>query len=149
MGELSTSVINCVRSQALICSPLKNEFVAEVGKAFTKMLFLHGQKYTPDQINITLKEFINQYQYESIETILLFLDKAGKGEFGNFFGQWGLATIYEWFADFLQYTIIPIRETEGTKEKEQYSHRTGIKTTQELGKDLAKYMERREQENAK
>ena len=124
-GGGSISVTEAVENHALVCSPLMGDIIELIGKAFTKMLYLHGKKYTPEQIEFTLPEFINQYKYESAETIFMFLDKASKREFGQFYGDWSLATIYDWFATFLQYEIVPIRESIRLRNKEEHVSRKG------------------------
>ena len=74
------------------------------------MFFLHGQTFTLDQIEMFTESLIETYEYETPETILLFLGKAAKGDFGKFFGAINIGTLREWFADFLQQEIIPARE---------------------------------------
>ena len=96
------------------------------------MFFLHGKTFTLDQIELFTDSLIETYNYETPETILLFLSKAANGDFGKFFGEPDIGTIREWFADFLQQTIIPERERVNTGAKETYdSSREQIQSPRE------------------
>ena len=74
------------------------------------MFTLHGKPFTQDTIITYLESLIETYNYETPETILLFLKKAANGDFGKFFGEPDIGTLREWFADFLEKEIIPARE---------------------------------------
>jgi len=86
------------------------------------MFFLHGKSYTQDMILMFLESLTDTYKYETPETILLFLGKAARGDFGKFYGEPDIGTLREWFADFLQCSIIPERERARTINKESYDN---------------------------
>ena len=77
---------------------------------------LHGKSYTQDIVFNFLEAIIETYNYETPETILLFLKKAAAGDFGKFYGEPDIGTIREWFATFLGDEIIPARERHQQKE---------------------------------
>ena len=71
---------------------------------------MHGKTFTQDTIRFYLEAILETYNYETPETILLFLKKASNGDYGKFFGPPDIGTIREWFTDFLESDIIPARE---------------------------------------
>jgi len=83
---------------------------------------MHGKQYTPDIITMFLESIIETYDYETPETILLFLHKAAKGDFGKFYGDPDIGTLREWFADFLQLSIVPAREQKWASKKEKFDN---------------------------
>ena len=103
-------VNDCVTGTALICNPCKQEYTVLIGKGLAKMFTLHGKTYSIDTITIYLESLTQTYSHETPETILLFLKKAGNGDFGKFYGEPDIGTVREWFTDFLQSEIIPERE---------------------------------------
>lgn len=78
---------------------------------------------------------IELYEYETPETILLFLHKAKLGDFGKMFNFPDAGTIREWFAVFLENEIIPARERIHREHKEIIQPRTGGKTIREFLRD--------------
>ena len=84
------------------------------------MFYLHGKEYNIDKITFWLESILETYSYETPETILLFLKKAGNGDFGKFFGEPDIGTVRIWFADYLGNTIVPERERLQTSKKETY-----------------------------
>jgi hypothetical protein len=114
MAGNSISVIDCVESTAFLCHPLKDDYKLLIGKGFSKLFYLHGKQFTPEMIEIFTDEIIDAYKYETPQTILLFLSKASKGDFGKFFGQPDIGTLREWFSTFLRDTIVPERERQRT-----------------------------------
>lgn len=74
------------------------------------MFIAHGKQINPDIIKLWIDLIYETYKYETAETILLFLTKASRGDFGKFYGDPDIGTLREWFADFLQNTIVPERE---------------------------------------
>ena len=119
---------------AFMCHPEKIEYVKEISKGIGKMFFMHGKTYNENAIINYTEALIETYKYETPETILLFLKKAANGDFGKFFGEPDIGTIREWFADFLQQTIIPARERANTIEKEH--------STAKPGQSAREYLER-------
>ena len=83
---------------------------------------MHGKEATELQINMFLEVLIDTYKYETPETILLFLHKAAKGDFGKFFGNPDIGTLRQWFAIYLENTIIPERERVQRSGKEIYDN---------------------------
>ena len=97
------------------------------------MFFMHRQSYTPEMVEMYLESIIESYQYETPETIVLFLTKAANGDYGKAYGDIDIGTLREWFADFLLNTIVPAREHERTKNKERYdSQREQKKSLREV-----------------
>ena len=104
-----------------------------IGKAISKMYFLHGKQYTPDIILTFTDAIIETYDYETPETILLFFKKAANGDFGKFYGEPDIGTIREWFAEYLGNTIVPERELYHLENKETYdSQREQKKSLREI-----------------
>ena len=84
-----------------------------------------------------LQSITETYNYETPETILLFLQKAGNGDFGKFYGSPDIGTIREWFADFLQLSIVPAREHKANQNKETFDNqREQKKSTKDLVKQI-------------
>lgn len=94
-----------------------------IGKGIAKMFYLHGKQYNPEMIQIFTEEIIDTYKHETPETILLFLSKAAKGDFGKFYGNPDIGTITEWMADFLQNTVVPERERQNQYRERDNSGR--------------------------
>jgi hypothetical protein len=104
------SEAECVNGVALSCNPCKKDYNVIIAKHISKMFFMHGKPYTQDTIMMFLESLTETYKYETPQTIIKFLQKAGNGDFGKFYGDPDIGTIREWFADFLEQTIIPARE---------------------------------------
>ena len=83
---------------------------------------MHGKEATELQINMFLEVLIDTYKYETPETILLFLHKAAKGDYGKFFGNPDIGTIRQWFAQYLENVIVPERERVQRSGKEIYDN---------------------------
>ena len=114
------SEADCVSGVALKCNPCRKEYNVLIAKSISKIFFMHGQEYTQDQVLMYLESITETYNYETPETILLFLKKTANGDFGKFYGKINIGQLREWFAEFLQQTIIPSRERLNTQAKETY-----------------------------
>lgn len=131
----SISVTDAVNGTTLFGNPCRQEYTIMIGKALSSLFFMHGKQFTPDMIKMFLNSIIDTYQYETPETILLFLKKAANGDFGKFYGEPDIGTIREWFATYLGQTIIPAREHERTRDKERYDNQ------REQGQSLREYIQ--------
>ena len=86
------------------------------------MFILHGKTYSPGLVEGFAEIIINTYKYESFKTIISFLQKAAAGDFGKFYGDPDIGTIREWFATYLQESIVPARERLHSERKENYDN---------------------------
>ena len=136
MAGSSISVTECVTGTALICNPCKMEYHQLIGKAISKLFFMHGKTYHENSILNFLESLIDTYNHETPQTILLFLKKAANGDFGKFYGEPDIGTIREWFSDFLQTSIIPARERAQGEHKEVYDNQ------REQGESLGELIKR-------
>jgi len=117
---------------ALRSHPDRQSMHTVIAKAINKMLYKHGKGINDFKVEAILEILIDTYDYETPETILLFLHKAGNGDFGKFFGEPDAGTLREWFGKFLESEIIPARERINREYKEVIQHRTGGKTLREF-----------------
>ena len=118
----SIGVNECVTGTALTCHGNKLDYIKEIGKGVGNMFFMHGQQYNQQMILNFTESILDTYQYETPETILLFLKKAGNGDFGKFYGTPDIGTIREWFATFLGDFIVPARRRFHELNKEPYDN---------------------------
>ena len=134
-GASTISEIDCITGTALISNPCKKDYNILIGKAISKMFFMHGKQYHQDTVLNYLEAIIDTYNYETPETILSFFHKAGKGDFGKFYGDPDIGTIREWFSEYLGNVIVPARERLRTTEKETYDNQ------RDQGKSLREHIE--------
>lgn len=118
----SIGVNDCVTGAALSCHENKLDYIKEIGKGVGNMFFMHGTQYNQQMILNFTESILDTYQYETPATILLFLKKAGNGDFGKFYGSPDIGTIREWFCNFLQDEIVPARERHNGIHKEKYEN---------------------------
>ena len=145
----SISVLDCVTSTALKCSPYKEEYILLIGKGISKMFFLHGKKFSTDIIKFYTEAIIEIYDYETPETIIKFFNKAAAGDFGKFYGDPDIGTIREWFADFLQQHIIPAREDQNRRGASGSNDRNSSKGFQPVKQIYSKVTKEKEFEKGK
>ena len=112
------SVIEAVTGLVYKCNPYKEEYNILIGQAINRMFVAHGhgKLVSIDNTELWIDLILETYNYETPETILLFLRKAAKGDFGKFYGEPDIGTLREWFATFLGNEIIPARERHQQKE---------------------------------
>lgn len=115
-------VNDCVTGTALSCHENKIDYIKKIGAAVGNMFYMYGAQYDEHMILNFTESILDTYKYETPETILLFLKKAGDGAFGKLYGSPDIGTIREWFADFLQEEIIPARERHNGIQKETYDN---------------------------
>ena len=147
ISGLSISVRDCVTGTVLRCHPDRKDYNVLISKAISKMFFMHGKSFTQDMVFMYLESITETYGYETPETILLFLNKAARGDFGKFYGEPDIGTLREWFADFLQMSIIPERERvasqKGMEEAGRFrkydNERGQIKRINEINKRPARF----------
>jgi hypothetical protein len=100
-----------------------------IGTQIARMFHLLGEQPTDQKIDAYLEFFTEKFQFEQPETIILFLRKAGNGDFGKSYGKIDTGTLSEWWAKFYNETIAPALEDyhrHYTERHERISSSDGI-----------------------
>ena len=100
-----------------------------IAKQVSRMLALLGNDVNDNIVESFTDFFLEKYEYETPETLILFIRKAGNGDFGKPYGRLDTGTLSEWWAKYYEDYISPAFERANSVSNEKYerlSSSTGI-----------------------